>query len=98
MAETTGISWADATWNPHYGCRKVSQGCAKCYAERDMTRYGRPFTEIRRASQASFNAPLRWAKTGKVQPGARIFTCSWADWFIEEADEWRDEAWAIIRQ
>lgn len=30
--------------------------------------------------------------------GGMVFTCSWSDWFIEEADEWRDEAWDIIRQ
>lgn len=27
-----------------------------------------------------------------------MFTCSWSDWFIEQADEWRDEAWSIIRK
>lgn len=27
-----------------------------------------------------------------------VFTCSWSDFFIEEADEWRDEAWEIIRK
>jgi protein gp37 len=26
-----------------------------------------------------------------------VFTCSWSDFFIEEADDWRDEAWEIIR-
>lgn len=33
MAEATGISWADATFNPWVGCDKVSPGCAHCYAE-----------------------------------------------------------------
>lgn len=27
-----------------------------------------------------------------------VFTCSWSDFFIAEADEWRDEAWNIIRE
>ncbi len=27
-----------------------------------------------------------------------VFTCSWSDWFHSDADEWRDEAWALIRQ
>lgn len=31
MAETT-IQWADVTWNPFRGCRKVSPGCENCYA------------------------------------------------------------------
>lgn len=27
-----------------------------------------------------------------------VFTCSWSDWFIEEADTWRDEGWNIIKR
>lgn len=53
---------------------------------------GRDFREVRRSSPATFNAPLRWKE------GRRIFTCSISDFFIEEADAWRDEAWEIIRQ
>ncbi|TGK19035.1 DUF5131 family protein [Leptospira stimsonii] len=33
MNKQTGIEWADATWNPTFGCTKVSAGCANCYAE-----------------------------------------------------------------
>jgi len=29
----TKIEWCDATFNPWWGCVKVSPGCAKCYAE-----------------------------------------------------------------
>lgn len=42
MAETTGISWADATWSPWTGCTKISPACAGCYAAHLMdTRMGR---------------------------------------------------------
>ncbi len=34
MATSSTIEWTDATWNPVIGCRKVSAGCAHCYAER----------------------------------------------------------------
>ena len=27
------IEWTEATWNPSVGCKKVSSGCANCYAE-----------------------------------------------------------------
>ena len=91
MGETTGIEWTDATWNPWRGCRKVSAGCAHCYMYREQARYGRDPKVVVRAKPATFNAPLRW-RTPK-----RVFTCSWSDFFIEEADEWRDEAWHIIR-
>ena len=34
MAQSSTIEWTQATWNPVVGCRKVSAGCANCYAER----------------------------------------------------------------
>jgi len=64
---------------------------------RDLTRYGKDPNKPWRSSAATFRAPLTWAKNGKVRSGGRIFTCSYSDWFIEEADTWRDEAWAVIK-
>ena len=97
MGATTGIQWCDATWNPWIGCHKVSQGCLRCYMFRNLRQYKHDPTIVVR-SKTTFGDPLRWAKTSKVGSGSRIFTCSWSDWFISEADEWRDEAWSIIRQ
>ena len=74
----------------------VSPGCAKCYMFRDMKRYGKDPNVVVR-SKTTFNAPLRWAKSGELPEGSRIFTCSWSDWFIDKADEWRDEAWKVIK-
>jgi protein gp37 len=34
----------------------------------------------------------------KWQDRRLIFTCSWSDFFIDQADAWRPEAWEIIRQ
>jgi protein gp37 len=59
---------------------------------RDKARYGQDPTQIIRSGPATFNAPLKWTAPRKV------FTCSWSDFFIEQADEWRDDAWAIIRK
>lgn len=93
MGERTGIEWTDSTWNPFIGCRKVSAGCAHCYAEKLVNgRMGGTFTEVRRAAPATFNVPLRW-KEGRL-----IFACSISDFFIEEADAWREDAWDVIRQ
>jgi protein gp37 len=91
MGITTGIEWADATWNPWYGCQKVSPGCKLCYMFRDMKRYGRDPRVVQRAKPATFDAPLKW------KDPLRVFTCSWSDFFIEEADAWRGEALEIIR-
>lgn len=96
MAEKTHINWADATWNPWYGCTKVSPGCKNCYMFRDMTFYGRDPNTVTR-SKTAFNAPLKWMKSKKLSPGSRVFTCSWSDWFHKDADQWRDEAWKIVK-
>ncbi len=95
MGLTTGIAWTDATWNPWRGCRKVSAGCAHCYMYREQERYGRDPKSVVRASPETFSAPLRWARA-KERPRL-VFTCSWSDFFIEDADAWRPDAWTIIR-
>ena len=39
----------------------------------------------------------RQQQHGKLPPGITVFTCSLSDFFIADADPWRDEAWDIIR-
>jgi hypothetical protein len=41
MSEHSAISWTDATFNPWWGCTKVSPACDHCYAERDAHRFAR---------------------------------------------------------
>jgi protein gp37 len=91
MGEITDIGWTEATWNPWYGCTKISPGCKFCYMYREMQRYGRDPYKVQR-SKTTFNAPLKWKEPRMV------FTCSWSDFFIESADAWRTEAWEIIRK
>jgi protein gp37 len=97
MGQFSWIEWTNATWNPWRGCHKVSQGCKNCYMFRDQERYGHDPNVVVR-SKTTFNDPLKW--TQQVRPGAtvKVFTCSWSDWFIQEADPWRAEAWEIVRQ
>jgi protein gp37 len=91
MGKNSEIQWTQATWNPWHGCKKVSPGCKYCYMYRDKDRYGQDPTTVLR-SKSNFNAPLKWDE------GKLIFTCSWSDWFIQEADEWRQDAWEVIRK
>src|SRR3989304_2817859 len=104
MGEVTKISWTTHTWNPWQGCRKVSPGCKNCYAEALVEkRMGPKFSEIRRSSPMTFNAPLKWEADLLKRPDLPIgksfvFACSISDFFIGEADAWRDEAWEIIRR
>ncbi|WP_179955073.1 DUF5131 family protein [Maribacter luteus] len=87
--ENSKIQWTNYTWNPWYGCQKVSPGCKYCYMCRE--REGENAKDVKR-SKTKFNYPI-----GIKEPKL-IFTCSWSDWFIPEADEWRDEAWGIIKK
>ena len=99
MGETTGINYCDspgrpgATWNPWTGCLPVSAGCAHCYMVREQRRFGKDPSVVVRASDATFYAPLKKWKEPRT-----ILAPSWSDFWIEEADEWRDEAWRVIRQ
>ena len=89
MSDKSNIEWTDATWNPWHGCHKISPGCKNCYMFSEKKMYGQDPDNVVR-SKTTFNAPLKW------KDPRRIFTCSWSDWFIEEADVWRNEAWDII--
>ncbi|NIN67614.1 MAG: DUF5131 family protein [Anaerolineae bacterium] len=92
MGKDSSIEWTTHTYNPWRGCRKVSAGCAYCYMFTEQGRRGIDPTVVTRARQPTFRSPLRWKEP------AFVFTCSYSDFFIEEADPWRDEAWSIIRQ
>ena len=89
MGRISDIEWTEATWNPWHGCLKVSPGCAHCYMYREKRQYGQDPSNVVR-SKTTFHSPLSWN-----EPRV-IFTCSWSDFFLEEADEWRQEAWEII--
>jgi protein gp37 len=92
MGEQTNIAWTQRTWNPFQGCHKVSAGCRGCYMFSEKIRYGQTPNVVIRSKPPTFNAPLKWKEP------ALVFTCSWSDWFIEEADPWRAEAWDIVRR
>lgn len=97
MGENSKIEWTDHTWNPWMGCHKVSEGCRNCYAHREMRQYGKD-PEVVVRSKTRFYDPLKWEKKAALT-GERtfVFACSWSDWFIEEADPIRDEAWEIVK-
>lgn len=92
MGKESAIQWTDATVNFWTGCKKVSSGCKFCYMYRDKERYGLDPTAVVRTADKTFKAALKWNEP------KRIFTCSWSDFFIEEADQWRADAWEVIKQ
>ncbi len=40
MGESTAIAWTDHTFNPWWGCTRVSPGCEHCYAETFAKQHG----------------------------------------------------------
>lgn len=86
-------------WNPWHGCKKCSEGCENCYMyflDRQRDRNG---AEIYR-TKAGFSYPLQKEKSGgyKVKSGEQIRVCMTSDFFLEQADAWREEAWDIIHE
>ena len=98
MGDSTGIAWADSTMNFWIGCRKVSAGCTHCYAEKMVRdRMGKVFAEVRRTRPDYWRKPYLWDQKAALDGRRRtVFTCSLSDFFIEEADPWREEAWRVI--
>lgn len=84
-------------WSPWHGCRRISPGCLNCYVYARDAQYGKDSASV--AKTASFDLPIRRKRDGsyKLKPGEEIFTCGTSDFFLEEADEWRQEAWRMIR-
>lgn len=109
MAETTKISWCDATFNPWIGCTKIGPGCDHCYAERDMD-HRRHYVQWgsgkprRRTSDNNWKKPYEWnAKPAKLikdeWPGRkpRVFSASLADIFDNEVPEdWQTDFWNVV--
>lgn len=91
MGKDTAIEWASATFNPWWGCTKVSPGCANCYAEKFAHRYGHNIwgdgSERRFFGDKHWSQPLKWnAAAEKAGERRRVFCASMADVF-EDRDE-----------
>ena len=86
-------------WNPWHGCRKCSPGCLNCYVYyldgvRDKD------ASVVTKSKTNFNLPLKKNRFGefKIPPGKEVGTCFTSDFFIEDADPWREDAWKMIKE
>ena len=84
-------------WNPWHGCVKVSEGCKNCYMYALTTR-GQDGRRIYRTVDRTI--PIHRDRRGnfKYRPGEFIRVCMTSDFFLEDADAWRKEAWAVMRE
>jgi protein gp37 len=91
MSEFTSIEWTDHTFNPWWGCVKVSAGCDNCYANTLADRYGHGVwgakSPRRFLSDSNWDQPLKWNKAAaKTGVRKRVFCASMADVFESRPD------------
>lgn len=86
-------------WNPWHGCVKCSEGCQHCYMFYLDSLRNHDGTDIYK-TKAGFDYPLQRSRNGayKIQSGELIRVCMTSDFFLEQADEWRPQAWEIMRE
>lgn len=105
MARNSKIEWTDHTFNPWWGCTKVSPACDHCYAETwakrvglDVWSNGKP---RRFLSDAYWRQPHRWNKVARLaNQRARVFCASMSDVFEwkKELTPWRHKLWGLIEE
>lgn len=84
-------------WEPWTGCYKVSEGCDNCYFYGpNAKRYGQNTVQ----KTDKFDWPVRKNAKGEynIKGGKILATCFATDFFVSEADEWRKDVWAMIKQ
>ncbi len=103
MGEETAIGWTNATFNPWWGCTRVSPGCEHCYAETFAKRTGNDVwgknNDRRFFGDKHWNEPLRWNKKAEAAGVRhRVFCASMADVFEDrrDLDAERARLWELI--
>lgn len=91
MGANSKIEWTTHTFNPWWGCTKVSEACKHCYAETWARRVGQniwgPKSQRRVMSENHWSQPLKWNREAEgVDERPRVFCASMADVF-EDRDE-----------
>ena len=103
MGAETAISWTDSTFNPWWGCMKVSPACDFCYAEAFDKRTGGSHwgsdAEYRVFGDKHWNEPVKWeAKAAASGKRHLVFCASMADVFDNRAPSGqRERLWTLIR-
>jgi len=83
-------------WNPWRGCKKCSEGCMHCYIHKGDAKRNIDTSKI--VKTKNFEKPIEKLKNGKFKmKSGLVYLCFSTDFLIEEADEWRDECWKMIK-
>ena len=105
MGRNSAIEWTHHTFNPWWGCAKVSPTCHHCYAETWARRVGQKVwgsTARRRTfGEDHWRGPFAWDREAeRTRTRKRVFCASMADVFEgrRDLDPWRDKLWSLIGQ
>lgn len=88
MSENSKIEWCDHTFNPWWGCVKVSPGCKNCYAAKGR---GAPYWGMdaprRFMKDSTWENPVKWnEKAEKLGIRHKVFCGSMCDVFEDRRD------------
>lgn len=106
------IEWTHHTFNPWWGCTKISEGCRNCYAESHSARVGYsskgsqfpiwgPSSERRTMSDKHWLEPIKWNLKAQYAGGReRVFCGSMCDIMEDHrtAAFERPKLWELIQQ
>ena len=103
MGYLSKIEWTDHTFNPWWGCTKVSPACDHCYAEMFSRRLGMKIWDARSdrrfLSENNWQLPLKWNVSAKSKGiRSRVFCASMGDVFEYKKglNPARKRLWSLI--
>lgn len=84
-------------WNPWHGCHKKSAGCTNCYVYAIDKAYDKDSSQVHLV-KTKFDMPIKRNRQKQfvIPSGSSIATCFTSDFFVEEADAWRQRAWQMM--
>ena len=86
-----------SVWNQWHGCKRVSTGCLNCYVYRIDKAFNKDSSIVEKTK--AFDYPIKKDKYGEYKLSASespVYACLSSDFFIQEADEWRNDIWKMI--
>lgn len=103
MGQNTEIAWTDHSFNPWWGCERVSPGCDNCYAETFSKRTGHDVwghnAPHRFFGDKHWDEPLKWERqASEAGVPAKVFCASMADVFqlADDVVDARARLWDLI--
>ena len=85
-------------YNPWHGCHKKSEGCQNCYMFSFDKQRGIDSNIFRINNDFDLLVKKKRDGSYKLESGSHVMVCLTSDFFLEEADLYRDKVWQMILQ